>query len=81
MHDLCQHNSVHCMWVVIDVHCSLSLSIQDGRTPLMEASFSGHVAVVRVLIEAHADVHSQDKVLYTGQPAHRLCDDSALYIL
>ena len=44
----------------------------------MTASFSGHVDVVRVLIEAHADVHSQDKVWYTGQPVHRLCDDSAL---
>ena len=64
--------------MVIDVHCSLSLSIQDGRTPLMDASFYGHVDVVRVLIEAHADVHSQDKVWYTGQPVHRLCDDSAL---
>ena len=66
---------------MIDVHCSLSLSIQDGMTPLMTASFHGRVAVVRVLIEAHADIHSQDKVWYTGQPAHRLCDDSALYIL
>ena len=47
----------------------------------MTASFNGHVAVVRVLIEAHADVHSQEEVWYTGQPAHRLCDNSALYIL
>ena len=36
--------------------------LQDGRTPLMEASLGGHVDVVRVLIEAHADVRSQDKV-------------------
>ena len=47
----------------------------------MTASFNGHVAVVRVLIEAHADIHSQEEVWYTGQPVHRLCDDSALYIL
>ena len=45
----------------------------------MTASFYGHVAVVRVLIEAHADIHSQDKVWYTGQPVHRLCDDSVLF--
>ena len=60
---------------------SLSLSMQDRWTPLMAASFFGHVDVVCVLIEAHADVHSQNKVWYTGQPAHRLCNDSALYIL
>ena len=63
------------------IHCSLSLSIQNGWTPLIAASFNGHVDVVRVLIEAHADVHSQDKVWYTGQPAHRLCVDRILYIL
>ena len=46
----------------------------------MTASFDGHVDVVRVLIEAHADVHSQDKVWYTGQPAYRLhvCADRVL---
>ena len=50
--------------MVIDAHGSLSLSIQDERTPLMTASFNGHVDVVRVLIEAQADVHSQDEVWY-----------------
>ena len=54
---------------------------QDGWTALHMASQEGQVDVVRVLIEAHADVRSQDKVWYTGQPAHRLCDDSALYVL
>ena len=61
--------------------CSLSFSIQDGETPLMTASFYGHVAVLGLLIEAHAGIHSQNKVWYTGQLVHRLCDDSALYIL
>ena len=59
-------------------HCPY---MQDEWTPLMTASFDGHVDVVRVLIEAHADIHSQDKVWCTGQPAHRLCYDSVLYIL
>lgn len=31
-------------------------------TPLMTASFNGHVAVVCMLIVAHADIHSQDEV-------------------
>lgn len=38
------------------------LSLQDGDTPLMIASFNGHVDVVHVLIEACADVHSRKKV-------------------
>ena len=37
--------------------------IQDGWTPLMAASFSGHVDVVLVLIEANADVNQQSKVM------------------
>ena len=32
----------------------------------MTASYNGHVDVVCVLIEAHADVHSQNKVWYTA---------------
>ena len=49
--------------MVIDVHCSLSLSIQNGTTPLMEASLSGHVEVVRVLIDANSHVNKQNKVM------------------
>ena len=61
---------------MIDVRCSLPLSIQNGMTPLMTAASNGHVDVVNVLIEAHADIHSQKKVWYTGQPVERLCDDT-----
>ena len=50
--------------MVIDVQCSLSLSIQNGETPLMEASFQGRVDVVRVLIEAHADINKRQKVIH-----------------
>ena len=49
-----------CMTVMI----SLSLSIQDGVSPLMIASFNGRVVVVNILLKAHADVHSQKKVQY-----------------
>ena len=39
----------------------------------MMASFEGHVDVVHVLIEAHADLHQRTKkVGYTGQAYHRL---------
>ena len=33
----------------------------------MIASFNGHVDVVRILIEAHADIHKQDKVGCNGK--------------
>ena len=36
--------------------------IQDGSTPLMTASFNGHVDIVRILIEAQAQVNIQTKV-------------------
>ena len=57
---------------------SLSFSMQNGGTPLMVASLKGHVDVVCVLIEAHADVHSQDNVWFIGQLVHRphVYDDS-----
>ena len=42
-------------------HISLSL-LQNGRTPLMTASFNGHVKVVRVLIGSQAQLNSQDEV-------------------
>ena len=46
------------------VHCSLSLSIQNGVTPLIAASDRGHVNVVRALLEAHAHVNQRKKVLH-----------------
>ena len=66
------NNSMHFVWVLISVHSSLFLSIQDGWPPLLAASFLGHVNVVCVLIEAHADVNSQSKVWHSGQPVHRI---------
>ena len=37
-------------------------STQDGLTPLMTASFQGHSRVVRILIEAKAQVNTQEEV-------------------
>ena len=47
--------------------CTMLLFVQNGWTPLMIASLSGHVDVVRILIKAHADIHKQDKVRYNGK--------------
>ena len=55
--------ALHYVYVsALNVQCLLSLFVQNGWTPLMIASFNGHVDVVRILIEAHADIHKQDKV-------------------
>ena len=42
-------------------HISLSL-LQNGRTPLMIASFDGHVEVVRILIGSQAQLNTQKEV-------------------
>ena len=39
--------------------------VQDGRTPLMEASFEGHADIVQTLIEAKAQINTQDEVYVT----------------
>ena len=38
---------------------------QDGWTPLMIASFNGHVDIVRILTEAQAQINIQNEV-YTN---------------
>ena len=42
-------------------HISLSL-LQSGMTPLMTASFNGHVEVVRILIGSQAQLNTQKEV-------------------
>ena len=48
------------------IHCSLSLSIQNGWSPLMIACRYGHVGVVVELIEAGADLNARNTVGYHG---------------
>ena len=40
----------------------MHLSLQGGRTPLMEASAKGHVGFVQLLLDRDAQVNRQDKV-------------------
>lgn len=40
-----------------------TLVFQNGVTPLMAASFSGHADVVSTLIEANVDINQRDKVM------------------
>ena len=42
------------------------LSTQTGWTPLMMASFKGHDDIVRILIEAKAQVNTQEEVHVHG---------------
>ncbi|PYH66730.1 ankyrin repeat protein [Aspergillus vadensis CBS 113365] len=37
----------------------------DGRTPLMEAAAGGHLAIVRWLVDAGADIHARDHEKWT----------------
>ena len=50
-------------------HCYVSV-FQNGWTALHLASREGHVAVVHLLIEAHAVINQQDKV---GPVIHCTC--------
>ena len=36
--------------------------VQDGWTPLMTASFEGHADIVQTLIEAKAQINTQEEV-------------------
>ena len=39
------------------------LSVQDGVTPLIVASHEGHTSVVKLLLEAKAEIDVQNKVM------------------
>ena len=43
------------------------LSTQNGRTPLIIASYEGHTDIVRTLINAKAKVNTQSEVWYLSQ--------------
>ena len=43
-----------------DMYCHVYT--QDGCTPLMTASFNGHVDIMRILIEAKAQINTQEEV-------------------
>ena len=47
--------------IVCIVYSLLSI-IQDGRTALMKASDNGHTEVVKVLVEAKAELNITDQV-------------------
>ena len=57
-------------------------ALQYGRTPLMAASFEGHVDIVRVLIEAKAQINTLDEVCYILlQPENTLYDHHTCVIV
>ena len=56
---ICNHS---CMLVFVTVFVLSSANInysQDGRTPMIAASFKGHVDIVQLLIEAKAQLNRQ----------------------
>jgi ankyrin repeat protein len=42
--------------------------MQDGRTALSDASSEGHQAIVTLLLEAGADMKTEDSMLLRGHP-------------
>ena len=46
---------------------------QDGTTPLMTASFEGHADIVQSLIEAKAQVNTQEEVYTYAVPKKTHC--------
>ena len=50
-------------WYLFVFNCSSSLdSVQDGSTALHVATQEGHCGIVRMLLEAKADVNVQNNV-------------------
>ena len=47
------------------VFTHVRIYMQNVWTPLMAASFKGHVNIVRLLIEAKAQINIQDEVCYS----------------
>lgn len=60
------------MWVNDNIVLFNCLSVQDGWSPLMIASFNGHIEVVRVLVKAHADLNKKSKVIIMCVPLKSL---------
>ena len=48
--------------VICNVYVFILYVIQDGWTPLMAASLEGHADIVQTLIEAKAQVNTQQEV-------------------
>ena len=46
----------------IIIHSMCQTYSQNAHTPLMTASFEGHVDIVRLLIEAKAQINTQEEV-------------------
>ena len=51
----------------------MALVLQDGYSPLFTASIKGHSEVVKILIEAGANVNQGDKVRTVHPSAESLC--------
>lgn len=51
---------------------------QCGRTPLMEASHKGNVAIVRMLIDAKADIDAKNEVNCSYETLHNAYSHSCV---
>ena len=58
MHDLAREGDLLSAEIVFDVGGAIDLPNDEGRRPLHEAAFFGHIDMVRFLIEHGADIHA-----------------------
>lgn len=61
------HNLYTCLF---SMHGHLAVVVQDGRTPLHWAGWSGNLAVMQTLLVARAPITAKDKVRLIFGGAH-----------
>ena len=76
------HNNTHVYFICEVCHCiSIILYTQDGWTPLMTASYEGHVDIVRILIEAKAQINMQEEVCCSYIPLENTLHNTSSYTI
>jgi ankyrin repeat protein len=60
LHDACRENERERARDLLEAGADVGLVDSEGHSPLWDAVFSGHTAIVRLLLMKKADKHSRD---------------------